>query len=807
MPSHSITRYAIISLVAGLFIVPSAAAQTAAEDIATRADELARELELRRQDLNIPGMALAIVKDGEVILARGFGLADVDEEAPVTADTIFAIGSTTKAFTSTVIGMLVDEGLMNWDDPVASHLPYFTLDLDTDDEDAEPLITDLLAHRTGFARMSILWAAGKASPEEVLRAATRAEPWDGFRENFHYNNVMYLAAGVAAGEAAGSDWTTLIHERIFQPLNMKEATTSVRAAQQNPKLASGYLWDEEREIYERQSMRHLDSIAPAGAINASVVEMANWLRFLLADGVYDGKRLISSESLQKTWSPQVELAPGVAYGRGWFVRQWRGMTVIEHGGNIDGFAAQVALLPEKNLGFVLLANISATPLQQGSMSMVWEALLPEDVAAEVDDSEGDASEFAECLGEYIADFPPFDDDRVTVLEQEGRLAIDVPDQGVYVLAAPDEQGRRSIVNGPPAAVSFARNDDGRVVALILHQGGLDLEMPRAGIERKAEIPLEELSPYLGSYHFHQMGVDFEVLIQNKRLAVDVPGQMVYELHPPDDEGKWVFRASDAIAVSFKKSDGGRVSSMTLHQGGMDFEMPRVGAGERDPDLPTLAEIQELRRSAERQSALERLGVVHLSGDAFVAQAGVEGEINWWFDAGDRYKQETTFGRFGYVTTIVNGDRAATESDVTPSGVEDGREARRMSLDHPAIVFGDFTQFVDDVSVEGREEINERQAIRLRLTRADLDPVTLYLDEQTGDVLRTRTMLPVGGGMGSIPVTTDFSDHREAQGLRVAFEMSITNPATGRTDVTFHTFEVVENPGPALFAIPDEEDEG
>ncbi|MCK5434154.1 MAG: beta-lactamase family protein, partial [Dehalococcoidales bacterium] len=188
-----------------------------------RLDRLVEQLDQQRQALHIPGMAIAVVKNDEVVLAHGFGVTNIETETPVTPETIFAIGSSTKAFTATIVGMLVDEGHMDWDNAITDYLPYFTMDIESEDENAEVAIRDLLCHRTGFVRMGILWASGEIPREEVLLAATLAEPWAGFNEKFYYSNVMFMAAGVAAGEAAGTDWDTLIAERIFEPLGMESS--------------------------------------------------------------------------------------------------------------------------------------------------------------------------------------------------------------------------------------------------------------------------------------------------------------------------------------------------------------------------------------------------------------------------------------------------------------------------------------------------------------------------------------------------------------------------------------------------------
>ena len=281
--------------------------KVAGPPIEKRIERLVKQLEEKRVEYHIPGMAIAVVKDGKVILSRGFGLADVAKKKPVTPETIFAIGSTTKAFTATATGMLVDEGKMTWDDPVTRHLPKFKLPVDSDEEGAEATIRDLLAHRTGFSRMGVLWASGQLSRDEVLATAVKAEPWAKYRKQFLYCNVTYLAAGQAAAAAAGTDWDSLITERIFKPLGMTDSNMTLDEAQADARLSIGYLPGEEQKAVP---MRNLRSIGPAGSINSNVVDMAKWVKFLLAGGVVGEKRLISVKQLEETRSAQIDIAGG-----------------------------------------------------------------------------------------------------------------------------------------------------------------------------------------------------------------------------------------------------------------------------------------------------------------------------------------------------------------------------------------------------------------------------------------------------------------------------------------------------------------
>jgi hypothetical protein len=215
------------------------------------------------------------------------------------------------------------------------------------------------------------------SNEEALRLAVQAEPMAPFRKRFNYTNIMYLASGEAAAKAGGKDWDRQVAERIFKPLGMAATNSSVHAGNKDPRMAIGYLWEDSMQRHKPLALRDMDNIGAAAVINSNVLDMANWVRFHLSRGQFQGKRLLSEENHQETWTPQFELGPGMAYGLGWFIREWEGQLMIEHGGGVDGFNAQVGMLPESGLGFVLLTNRQTSPLPQASLGIVWEALLGE----------------------------------------------------------------------------------------------------------------------------------------------------------------------------------------------------------------------------------------------------------------------------------------------------------------------------------------------------------------------------------------------------------------------------------------------
>ena len=761
-----------------LFVYAKPTAPTSEPELQQRLDLLVEQLEQQRQTLHVPGMAIAVVKDDEVVLTHGFGIADVEEKTPVTPETIFAIGSSTKSFTSTLVGMLVDENKMDWDDPVTEYLPYFQMDIESTDESADITLRDVLSHRTGFVRMGLLIGSGQIPIEEVLLDATMAEPYVPFRQKFYYSNVMYMSAGVAAGKVEGTDWDTLVAERIFEPLGMDSTTTSVTQTENDSRLASGYLWDEDLQDYEYRPMRNVDNIGPSGSINSNVIDMAQWLRLQLNRGEYEGNRLISEASLSETWTTQIYIAENVGYGMGWMIREWDGQQVIEHGGNVDGFSAQVAMLPESNLGFVLLTNASVSTLPPQVINMVWDTLLGEEPV-----DGGAIEDYGRYIGEYIANFGQFKDEIFTVLVQNGRLAIDIPGQAVFELKEPDEEGKWYFVSDNTIAVSFESDENDNVISMKIYQSGLIFDLPREGVEIEPEIRLDELQKYLGSYRSEELQLTVEVLIQNNRLAINVPGQMVYELYPPDENDRWVFRVTSELSVSFNETPGGQIDSLTLYEPDMEFILPQI----ESKSLPTVAEIMALRNAEDNEAALEAIGNYRIDSTVYSPQSGVNGTVSIYVSGPDKYRVDADYGKYGYSHTVVNGDHAWVESSFGPFKELRGKLLEQAQRGHPYVMDVDWRDYFDSIGVVRADVLDDKEVYVVELKSGDLPTMTVFVDAVTGDVLLTEVISLQEGGIG-IPVTTRFEDFGDVHGIRVPSRSIASNEQTGRTIVEDQTIE-------------------
>jgi CubicO group peptidase (beta-lactamase class C family) len=314
----------------------------------------------------IPGAAVAVVKNDRIVYANAYGVKDLISNAPVTIDTLFQIGSTSKAFTTTALAMLADDGKLSFDDPVRKHIEYFRLADPCADQ--QVLIRDIVSHRTGLTRHDELWDNTPITREQLIRSVGQVALSKPFRTTYQYQNIMFVAAGEVVSHASGMSWDDFVRTRIFKPLAMTRTVTSDEDWNANDHAAGyRYAWKQNRITPARPD--DTTTIGAAGAVKSSARDMANWLRFQLADGVFDGTKLVSKEMLDETKAPHTVIrlesstrdthpeSNVMAYALGWNVQDYRGELLVSHGGALNGFRAHVDLLPRRGAGFVILSNL------------------------------------------------------------------------------------------------------------------------------------------------------------------------------------------------------------------------------------------------------------------------------------------------------------------------------------------------------------------------------------------------------------------------------------------------------------------
>lgn len=762
-------------------------------------ERLVESLEAKRLEYHIPGMAIAVVKDNQVILSQGFGVMNLEKQTPVTSETLFAIGSSTKSFTATLTAMMVDQERVSWDDELSKYLPDYQFVVDGN---TLPItLRDALSHRSGYTRNDLLWANGQASRELILKTAAQALPWDGFRENFHYNNVMYLAAGEVLAKVAGSSWDDLIQKTIFQPLGMNQTTSIHETAIANKNISLGYQWNTETESHDLMPRRNLNNIAPAGSIYSNVTDMAQWVSLLLNNGQWAGKQLVSKEQLIATWEPTINISGDINYGMGWFLRPWKNQTVVEHGGNIDGYGAQVALLPESNLGFVLLTNVTETPLQQESIYLVLDHLASTEPPASKSNNDKRSIDYKEYVGEYHANFASFKDSIFTFLVKEnGVPAVDVPGQTVYELKEPDHNGKWYFVMTDTISVSFDRDENGDIASMRMHQNRMDFELPKKGIEIKPEIDPSELQIFLGQYQSKTFNGPINAIIQNHRLTLDIPNQMAFELHLPDAEGYRQFRIKSDMSAKFETDNTGNITNLVLYRDKEKIvDTAPKNTGKKVVELPSVDEIMALMNTEKRKKALRRKSGFALTGTINMVNSGLSGTITTLFDDDKSYRQHMDFGTFGEILVTANDETAAT-TGINPYTEFKGKYLKQIRMDHPGVAI-DLRANVDKIQVTGSNELNGTQVYVIRTKVKDLPRRTYYIDANTGDILKLKTKL-LNPTVGSIPITIEYTDFEKRHGLRVPMKTTIKNPMMGKAIIEYNEFKAKQKFKGSQFFIKD-----
>jgi len=357
---------------------PAKLKKTAAVDF--KKFRLFMDSEMKRWE--VPGMGIGIYKDGKVLFSEGFGYRNLEKKLPVTPNTIFAIGSASKAFTTMDVQILVDEGKVEWDKPVQTYLPDF--ELKDEVATARMTVRDLVCHRSGLPRHDGLWYGTSLTREDIYQRLRYLDFSADFRSTMQYNNLMFLTAGYLVGKLTNSSWEEFTRQRIFAPLGMASSNCSVEDSKKSEDYSSPYQRREGK--VEEVPFRNINNIGPAGSINSNINDMLKWVEFHLNKGKVGDKQIVSEAGQREVYTPamfmrqpmlsiQPDKQSNMAYGLGWFIETYRGHMVVHHGGAIDGFYFLNAFLPNDNIGVVVLSNLGGTPLVQISMGHILDMVL------------------------------------------------------------------------------------------------------------------------------------------------------------------------------------------------------------------------------------------------------------------------------------------------------------------------------------------------------------------------------------------------------------------------------------------------
>lgn len=542
------------------------------------------------QEWQLPGLAIAIVKDGEVIFSQGFGKRDVAQNLDVTPNTLFPIASCTKAFTATALGLLVDEGKLEWDIPVRTYLPAFKLHDPVASERMTP--RDLLTHRSGLPRHDRAWYNSPLSRQEIFDRLQYLEPSQDFRNLWQYQNLMYMTAGYLLEKVSGQTWEEFVQQRIFAPLGMTASNFSIADTKSRADFSLPYddVNDQVQEIdfYERQQ-----AIGPAGSIISSVEDMSKWLLFQLNKGKVGDQQIIAESQLAQIHTPQmvipdprryIELSPA-SYALGWMVMTYRGHLLLQHSGGIDGFSSLTTCLPDDNIGIVILSNKDGCPVHTVVTYNACDRLLGLD---EIGWNERIGKEYREVIDALKKGIEPNFDDRVPDTQPSHDLdaytgEFEHPGYGTVTVRREGEQLRLTLnkLDAPlthfhydiflavverfffSSKVHFFIGPKGEIESLSI---ALEPAVKEITFKRAASKEMQErsfLEQFVGDYEVLSL-ICTVALRGEKTLYLTVPGQPDYELLPYQGTA-FQIKGHAGFSIEFKRNEQGTVTDAVLTQ--------------------------------------------------------------------------------------------------------------------------------------------------------------------------------------------------------------------------------------------------
>ena len=549
-------------------------------------------------DWKVPGAAIAIVKDGKVVFSKCYGLRDVKNNLPVTDQTLFPIASITKSFTVATLGTLASEGKLDWDKPVREYLPDFRLY--DDDLTAHVTPRDLVTHRTGLPRHDATWYRSDLTREEMYARLRYLEPNRDLRQEFQYNNLMFMTAGYLAGKLANSAWEDAVTARIFKPLGMNSSNFDFGESFKSAKdVAHAYRKDDKEVAHEVPVYTGDKALGPAGAIVSNLSDMTQYLLLYLNHGKHGDQQIISEANIRQMTSPQMiirsaDVDPELGYnhyGMGLFVTTYRGHKFVQHGGNLDGFSLLISFLPDDNIGNVILLNMEASSLREVLAYNISDRMLGLDQVdwnkRELDryfafkKSEDEAREknyvprrlntqFSHAIDEYVGEYsnPAYGTVAIERTAKDPSLKITY-----HTMQSTAEHWHYDVWRVPhdpldllqETEIMFNTDWEGNIASLScsLEPHVKDIVFTRQPDRRMRERSF--LEPLTGVYQI----ADFKIVITlrpDNTLTATTPSQKVWELEPVRGN-TFAVKGEIGLTLDFKRNAAGQVTEFSVNQAG------------------------------------------------------------------------------------------------------------------------------------------------------------------------------------------------------------------------------------------------
>ena len=567
------------------------------------------ELEKILKDWKIAGFAVAVVEKDKILYSKGFGYRDYENKKAVSPNTLFAIGSCSKAFTASVLGLLEKDGKLDIDKPAATYIP--SLKFFNNDMTEKITVRDMMCHRTGLPRHDYSWYLfNTPSQDSMLMRVQYQEPNAGIREKWQYNNFMFLAQGVMAEKLTGKPWTQNVKEKLFDPLGMNRSNFTIDDMIKDADHSFGYTIEKD-SIIKKTDYYNIMGMSPAGSINSSVTEMANWVITWINGGKYNSKEILPAPYVQDAISSQMVISGGVPdkenpdihfsnYGLAWFLASYRGHYRVEHGGNIDGFSASTCFFPSDSIGIIVLTNQNGSVVPSVARNLVADRMLKLKyinwsvdrkkaiTKAEAQQKEAEKSIVSTRIAgtkpshplaayEGIFNNPGYGDIEV-FLKNDTLFGITPKDtfwlrhyhydifegKGIDKTTGPD-------TTAGGISFNFRTSVAGKIESILLPVEA-SLKPIEFSYKPKAKaVSKEDLEKYAGEYEL--AGIVAKVYLKGTTLFVFVPGQPEYETIATGNHS-FKLKALDGFSVKFDVTDKNEVTAASFIQPNGTFKAPR-----------------------------------------------------------------------------------------------------------------------------------------------------------------------------------------------------------------------------------------
>lgn len=563
------------------------------------------------KDWNCPAFSVAVIEKDKLVYAKGFGFADYENKIPATENTLYASGSCTKAFTCSLLGILQEEGKVDFDKPARNYLPQ--LKFYNDELNNKVTIRDMMCHRTGLPRYDDAWGLFKSkSVDSLLKKVQFQEPNYGLREKFQYNNFMFLAQGKIIENLTGKNYRAYLREKLLQPLGMTNLTFSVDSMAKNKDRALGYVSTEFDEIKQTDYV-NLDVMSAVGGINTSVVEMAKWAMLWANNGVYKGKRLLPANFVRDAIGSQIIIAGGVpannnpglyfnTYGLGWFLSSYRGHYRVDHGGTITGFTANVAFFPTDNVGIVVFCNQNLSKVTSIVRNVIADRMLDlptKDWSSYLLVSENATKQAmknakkqlltevkpkvkpAHQLSNYEGIYTNYAYGKFEIVSKKDSLFAMFPEESWWLRAYKNDVfeaypvDKKTVVDTTVSIHRLVFNQDfNSEIKSMSIQFDAEIEKPiefTRSVKPKA-FTKEVLMNYTGDYLLNGMGIKI-LLKENNTLVLSIPNQPEHELVAVETD-KFNLKIAAGYSLNFNRDASGKPLEFLLIQPNGTFKATR-----------------------------------------------------------------------------------------------------------------------------------------------------------------------------------------------------------------------------------------